>query len=299
LLKFQFVRLGVPLAVSLSRKEAEMPQVVYGSEVFKEKRDIFWKKMVVRIKFRDMIVAGIPAHEEPLEYYIATKFRSDEEKVQFRDRIKRGLLTEIEKEETKDISLNIFERDEKGNLVLHCKMVKACLRVGFGSLGYIGSISYSKDRNSAQTRDAVKFSLGGKQLLQHGIAVDPFLISLLVDGKPYSGAVEKMTTVKHIEYMGVSRSAIGVAEFLKGPELEFLVRYPRISEMEDVHMLNVLAFCQDEGLGASRSQGYGKFDVQSAIVLEESEAIQERVAIAVQELEKAKAKKGAKKEVED
>lgn len=272
--------------------------IVFGPEVFKEKNLIFWKKMVVKIKFRNILVSGIPAHEEPLEYYIATKFRSDEEKVQFRDRIKKGLLTETEKEETKDISLNIFERDADGRLVLHCKMIKACLRVGFAALGYIGSISYSRERNSSATQDAVKFSLGGKQLLQHGITADPFLMPLLVKGKPYSGSVDKMTSVKHIEHMGQTRSAIGVAEFLVQPELEFVIGYPRVSEMEDRHLLNVLAFCQDEGLGASRSQGYGKFDVLSAIILDEPEEIKDRIDVAMKELEKAKSKKAKKEEEE-
>ena len=57
------------------------------------------------------------------------------------------------------------------------------------------------------------------------------------------------------------RSILKRNDYIERPAIKFQVWVVKRAEMKRKELVEILTLAQDNGLGACRSQGYGKFDV--------------------------------------
>ncbi len=208
----------------------------------------------VRIRFRDRVLGGIPKQESPLDYYITQSQMSDAEAKDFRDRVKDGELSDEEKESVKETNWCCFEKDHDGNLCFWHGNVKSMLKEAFAALGLC----------EPSTRGKQKLYKYAKQHnLQVAVHVEPLRpVFVNGDGEPMTepdGAIDK---VKHVKGPhGEKISALGRHDYLERPEMIFSLRWLKDGPFDMKDMEKAAQLSQDVGLGASRSQGFGKFDV--------------------------------------
>jgi len=230
------------------RKTTMVPKSILTTQ-----RDALLEKRLVRIQFLDKCLAGIPKGGDALEYYISKKFLSDDEKKAFRERVKAGSLSPQEEEEVKQASERVFERDgggevDRGVPVLWHGQLKAMLRDVFTCMG----LTQRQFKQSKTNGHA-----GGKQILQHTVNVEPnhlrFLDGTTVVPKP-DGIVDRVVHTQN-------GSALSSHEFMFQREMEFTLSWPKNSCFTDDDIKNALSLCENDGLGACRSQGFGRFAV--------------------------------------
>jgi len=247
----------------------------------------------VKIKFVGRCLAGLPKGGNPLDWYMTNKHMSDAEKADFQKRIEEGKVPQEELEDIKATNCLIFEPDREGNLGLYCGNVKAMMREMFTSMGFT--------QIRAKTENADSKSAGGKQLMQHMVHVfNPdggSHIPFLVNGQKVKGAAGSVVRVKHVSDAAGKRSALGQHEYMEsGTEMELMVKWFAHGVHSMDHLKRVWALAQDDGLGACRSQSFGRFEVMGWDVLNEP-GVPDRVRKAREE---AATKKGAdKKKKED
>lgn len=213
----------------------------------------------VTIVFKDKLLAGLPARGDALDFWIAQKHMSEEDAKVFKTRIAAGLLTDDEREEITNTSRCIFERDAQGKLVVWHGNVKAMLREVFTTIGLT---------QKAPGREKSNPSAGGKQVVQHMVHVSPLHIPVCRNGEQLSQPDGLFPKVKHIEDKAGRRSALGEYEYVLHGEMTFTVRWPAGWKKErdgsiftEDEIKRVFACAQLDGLGASRSQGHGTFEV--------------------------------------
>jgi hypothetical protein len=236
--------------------------------VLSDVSDKILSKVRVRIRFEDKLMSGLAKGGKSLDFYIASKHMSDEAKADFLSRVKAGTITDKEQEEIKDCSSRIFERDRNGDLVIWHGNPKAMIRECAVTLG-ITQKAYRKRGGKKKGDEIVEDagSAGGKQVVQHGISVDPCHIKILVDGKPIQEVSGTMDKPIHIKDRGEPRSALGRWEYVENPELEFTLNWTRDGVITEDDVKKIMALAEKDGLGACRSQGFGTFVVTKWEVL--------------------------------
>ena len=230
-----------------------------------------YNKVDVHIRFRDKVLGGLPKGGNPLDFWMELKNMSDDEKVEFKTRLKAGTVSAEELEEIKDASCCVFERDTEKCLVMWHGNLKAALREAFVTLGktqmrgagevVVVEEPVKKDDEKIKTK--VPKCGGGRQTLQHGVHVEPLRIRLLRKGKPITEPDGVENRVKHVTGPTGPRSALGQYEMLLCPEMKFTVLWPAKGCFKREDIEEVLVFIAQNGAGASRSQGYGKFEILS------------------------------------
>lgn len=228
--------------------------------VLQKESDQFFTGVQVHLKFRDRVFAGIPKQGDPLDYFIESKHMSDAQKADFQERIKAGDLPEEEKEAVKETSWCVFEKNPDGNLCLWHNNIKAMLREIFVVQGLTARRPKAGKKAEGENQ-AENASAGGRQTFQHAVCVDPLWTPFTRDGKFFQKADGCVDRIKHIQDAAGKRSAIGRHDYLEKIEMDFILKWPRkgVFTVEDIRM--ALAAAQEDGLGACRSQGIGKFDV--------------------------------------
>ena len=220
----------------------------------------------LRLKLRDRILAGIPANDDILDWFMEKRHMSEEAKAEFKARVEGGLLTEDEQEEIKETSKCVFERDRDGDLCVWHGNFKAMLREIFVTLGITQKAPKRRGKGKDGEEDK-SGAAGGRQTMQHGIHVDPLRVKFMRDGKTIKVADGAIDKVKHITDASGKRSAIGRHEYVDQPEMVVEFKWPADGVIDEDDMKKALAVCQDDGVGACRSQGFGKFDVVEWTVL--------------------------------
>jgi hypothetical protein len=225
-----------------------------------------YDKVNITIQFRDKVLSGIPQNGDMLEYFLRTKFATDAEKEDFTARMKAGTLTQEEQDELKNTNCQQFERDADGNLCIWHGNLKAMLREVFTTLGFTQWPCIKTKKGGRE------FSAGGKQVMQHGVFVDPARILFhapmknvidpsIMQFNPYQKADGTLTKPVHIEDQAGKRTALKAQEYLEQPFLSFTCKWLAKRTFDVKDLRQAFLVCQDDGLGASRSQGYGTFDV--------------------------------------
>lgn len=215
----------------------------------------------VKIRFKDKILAGVPKNEDVLEFWMSKKMMSDSEKESFRARVKAGEVTEAEEAEIAETNQLVFERTPEGVPCVWHAQVKAMLRECFTCLGYTQK-RHTKVSDKGDLAEKPSVYVGGKNTLQHCVHVEPSWLAFERDCKPLAAPDGSVTRVKHIEGPMGPRSAIGRHEYFgPGTEMTFVLKWPAKGTFSLDEIKLALALAQDDGLGASRSQGFGKFEV--------------------------------------
>jgi hypothetical protein len=199
---------------------------------------------VVKLQLRERLYGGISRNEDLLSGQIRAK-------IGIEDAITEGIVAEaLEKMIDKEIekSWTGFYRDPERGVYFETRQIKACIKQGASMLGIL------------------KKKRGSKQIVCEGMEVkaldgDDSRVFL---GKPQSdGCVEKPI---HVMTAQGPRTALKRVDYVERPLVEFELWLLKTHPSETRHLteediIEILRFSQENGLGADRSQGCGKFDV--------------------------------------
>lgn len=196
----------------------------------------------VSIKLRDQLHGGQPKNPDLLKGWIAATTEHNDEKTTAQEKEAREVLLEP----TEEKSWNGFPADERGMFVW-TRQIKAMFK------------------ECASMRRIFIEKVGSKQILQHGFEIKgPDVDNRVYFGKKVAdGCFEGPI---HVQTAQGPRTAIKRVDYVEKVTLNFAVWVLKTNVAEkrhvgekEVRMMLVLA--QENGLGANRSQGHGKFDV--------------------------------------
>jgi len=148
--------------------------------------------------------------------------------------------------EGEEESSTTFKTDETG-LYIEGRQVKAMLKEAGGRLGLGKSVKGERP------------SL--KQDLHEALHVDEDAIHLMRDGQPLTVPDGCDARPIHVMTALGPRTSIKRTDYVEQPVITFTVRVLQNVGVKEEHLMQILAFGQDLGLGADRSQGHGKFTV--------------------------------------
>lgn len=201
----------------------------------------------VKLKFRDKLLGGLPKSPKVIKNWLEARTKRTGPEIE-------GLAQEIAGEISREEATAREERiwtgfksfeNEKG-LYLEERQIKALLREAGSVLGYTSIIGF---------RDTIN----------HGVFVDPDKIHL---GKVKPDGVEESIIGRALGPRG-PRSFLRKSDYVEKAEIEFKLLVTRslspsprreISITKE-RLKNMWELAQNIGLGASRSQGYGKFQL--------------------------------------
>lgn len=196
----------------------------------------------IKIRIRDKLCGGMPKNPELLKGWIAaTTEHNDEKTTALEKEAREALLAPTEEK-----SWNTFPADDKG-LFIWSRQLKALFKECASML-----------RVTVEKR-------GSKQILQHGFEVKgPDRADRVYLGKSKPDGFDEGPI--HVQTAQGPRTAIKRVDYVEGVVLSFEVWVLSTSGNETRHvgekeLRSMLTFGQENGLGADRSQGHGKFDV--------------------------------------
>lgn len=201
----------------------------------------------VTLQFRDMVMGGIPKAKELIATWLKarTKGAIDEKEA---EKMAKTIAEEVNaesKEEMENAAWTGFKSDDFG-IYLEERQIKAAVKECAKTLGMTRRPGF---------RDGVN----------HGLFTVPDIIYIMKpdekgDLQPVpdpEGAIENPI---HIMSPRGPRSALKKQDYVKNGILHFSIRVgsPMVTEKD---MLMLLVLAMNSGLGSSRSQGFGKFDL--------------------------------------
>ena len=196
----------------------------------------------VRLKVRDKLCGGMPKNPSLLAGWIAATTEHNDETTTAQEAEARAVLLAPSEEK----SWNGFPADENG-LFVWSRQIKALFK------------------ECASMLRITTAKIGSKQILQHGFEVK----GLVKTDRVYLGVDKPDGSDEgpiHVQTAQGPRTAIKRVDYVQGVELKFEVWVLHTSGAEkrnvgEHEIRAMLAFGQENGLGADRSQGHGKVDV--------------------------------------
>lgn len=195
----------------------------------------------VKVAVRDRVCGGMPKNKELIKTWVeATTGYADEKSEKLTQENAELVVNEVAEK-----SWNGFPEDERG-LFIPARNVKAMLKQSASLLG------------------VYKKKLGSKQVMAEGMEVKALdggdrihLGKKKPDGTD-EGAIHVMTAQG-------PRTALRRMDYVEKPVLEFEVWVLATASQEKRHvgedeLVEILTHAQENGMGASRSQGEGKWD---------------------------------------
>lgn len=196
----------------------------------------------VTIAVREHIYGGTPKNPDIIKAWIKarTGFDDDLTKAQTEEAL------ETQTDEEAESMWTGFPSDELG-LFVHTRQLKAMLR------------------ESAVLLRITKKKIGSRQIIQHGFEVR----GPEHDSRIYLGVTEPTGSHEgpiHVMTPKGPRTALKRQDYVEKPQLSFAVWILKTAPQETRHLgekdlVQMLTHCQENGFGACRSQGHGKFDV--------------------------------------
>lgn len=220
--------------------------------LLKEAGSIHWRSLKVIIRFRDKLLAGKPKSLKVAEAMV--KARGLEDRLQVKEITDPNEVAEEVKIASEAGLCEFHRREGKPGIWYPCNNIKAGLKENWSVMG----LSYEKR--------------GSKGALAEGVFVYSDVKSAKGDmneldwiflGKEPDGIEEG---VVHTNGPTGPRSSLKRNEYVVGREVTFYVNIATavLSKLDgDQGLAKTLVHFQHHGLGASRSQGYGKFDIVS------------------------------------
>jgi CRISPR/Cas system CSM-associated protein Csm4 (group 5 of RAMP superfamily) len=197
----------------------------------------------VQIQFRGRLYGGVPKNKELIADWIKAKTGYDDE-------IAEG-LTEAAKaqmiDEESEKSWNGFFRDEQKGVYIECRQLKAALKQCASVLGLL------------------KKKIGSKQILAEGGEIKSLDGGdrLYLNKQEVDGFEERPI---HVMTAQGPRTALKRVDYCEEVKLDFEVWVLQTEVQEKRHvgedeLVQILTLMQENGVGADRSQGGGKFSV--------------------------------------
>ncbi len=238
-----------------------------------------WRKFAVEVQIREKMHGGKPVQLDAAKAML--KARGLDDIVEAREAIVPGEERAIT---VVDEGLCAFHRRlpavegglAKDGLWWPSNNFKACIKENWSALGYnMDARPKSKRGKSAETEEkegkegeaAGKALRGSRGALHEGLFVvssdggdlDWIFLGLKADGIDQN--------VSHTTGPKGPQSSIKRNEFLWRPKfaVEIWIANAIAQKIPDETLVDVLLHAQEHGIGANRSQGYGKFDVLSCV----------------------------------
>jgi len=188
----------------------------------------------VRIKLRDKLLGSMPKDPGDIERFAAAVSETDKDKEELTEK----LMDEVPTDELADVGATTFKRDDTG-LYIEARQVKAAFK------------------EAATLFEYTKANCPGRQYFQHAFFVEPDVIYI---GKTDPDGTERMFGT--VMTARGPRSIVRNVDYAIGVEFDIVVKgLNGKNVITDEQIRRMLAMMQDNGIGACRSQGYGKFDV--------------------------------------
>ena len=226
--------------------------------VFQQLRESLNEKWTVTLRVNKRLVGGIPA----VNFDQQTGEVDSEKSIDLLTVwLRKALADKMSEEEIAALAAQTFEQafkegeaeksttfktDEVG-LYIEGRCVKAMLKEAGGRLGMGKAVKGERP------------SL--RQDLHEALHVDEDAIHLMRDGQPITEP--DGCEAKPIQVMTAQgpRSSIKRTAYVDNPTITFTMRILKNVGVKEEHLMAMLAFGQDLGLGADRSQSNGKFTV--------------------------------------
>jgi len=194
-----------------------------------------YEKYGVELKFRDKLLGGVPKNPDVIKGWLNAKVAkgeliSSESEI---DDLAAATAEEMKATTQENKSWTGFKSDDNG-LYIEGRQIKAMLK------------------ECATTLKFMVKHRGLKQVLQHGTAIKPQKIYL---GKKEPDGYEE--GICHT-WRG---SALKRHDFVQGGTIEFEIWVVNTGILTGKRIKTLFELGQENGLGASRSQDYGKFHV--------------------------------------
>jgi len=206
-----------------------------------------WKAV---LQFRDTVEGGVPKDPEMIRTWILAKVSKGELKMEpqeveelIRTTAQEVIVQEEEAEEETSkeqvtrrklkASWCGFKSDENG-LYIEARQVHAMLK------------------ECANTLKLTRQIPGLRQVLQHGTHIKP--VKIYLSKKEPDGIREAIAQTRF-------GSAFKRNDYVKNAEITVEIYYADVGFLSDDNYKKVMVVAQENGLGANRSQGVGKFDI--------------------------------------
>jgi len=221
------------------------------AEQFQAIREKLNDKFTVTIRTTHRLIGGIPAvnlsddkgrdiMEAWLRKSLAGKL-SEEEIAELAEKSFAEAYAETAEEAS-----TTFKRDENG-IYIECRQIKAMLKEAASRLGYGKAVK--------GTRPSLR------QDIHEALHVDGDACYIMRDGQHVTEPDGYEARPIHVMTAMGPRTGIKKTAHVNNAELTFTVRILNMVALKEEHLINMLAFGQDLGIGADRSQGNGKFEV--------------------------------------
>ena len=201
----------------------------------------------VTIQLRERIYGGTPKRGDMIKIWVETRTGYSDEKTVEQTKEAMDLLVD----ETAEKSWTGFQGDENG-LFISANNLKAMIKQGASMLGI------------------TKKKMGSKQILAEGTEVKSVSgvngrrsTRIYLDKGTPDGFEERPI---HVMTAQGPRTALKRIDYIENARLTFEIWILRTAAQEKRHigedeLVQILTFSQENGVGADRSQGAGKFDV--------------------------------------
>jgi hypothetical protein len=197
-----------------------------------------FRKFSVHIQFRDLILGGRPVTQDLLDAWL----RERDVKINSGQDLRcvtRGDLKALKSLDMKASAWNTFESNNEG-LFIEERNVKGMLRDA-GLMSKVGK------------------HIGFPDIVRNGIFTKPEKIHLKKNGstlKKPDGYIDRVALPK---IRCRTRGVLKRQDFVKQPSIDFEL-WVAAAMLSDEEVQSLFLVGQEVGLGASRTQGYGKFD---------------------------------------
>lgn len=201
----------------------------------------------IEVQVRTRLCGGMPRNKELIRAWVESTRPKNEEPDPAATEALVQADAELVVNEVAEKSWTGFPEDAERGLFLPCRQVKALIK------------------QSASLLAITKQKRGSKQILAEGCEVKALDGSdrIYFDRKTPDGTEEKAI---HVMTAQGPRSALARFDYVTRPKLAFEIWVLKTHAAETRHigedeLVRILTHAQENGLGASRSQGEGKFDV--------------------------------------
>lgn len=231
-------------AASRHAKETELPHRAESTGVnvpLGDEKKIYGAKYRVRIRFRERVCGGTPKDPEIQKAWLETRGFTTAETEEYVRNLREEKGDEYVNEEVKK-AWSGFRGDSEG-LYLEARQLEAMMREGATELGI------------------PRATRGFRQRLQHGCFVKPHRLRMLKENEIVKEPDGDRMTVVHVMTPKGKVAAFSRFDYVEEAELAFEVLIVQSEMFTAEKLADILTLAQEQGLGAGRSQGEGKFDV--------------------------------------
>ena len=230
-----------------------------------------FSKYKVRLHFNDKLCGGVPKSDKAIEGWIRTNVEDKSKLEQMisdtKDSIDKSNLTESDLDDLAKGAWNGFKSDDNG-IYIEGRQVKAMFKESANVIKNVLNVSAFKARVAERVfvmEDKIRLLKpyvrgNGPMDYISGIAPDDMYDYIKEPSGSYEGMVHAMTAMGKI-------SALKRVDYVERPIIEFtlsvlkekLVTKDKKRLGIPTYLMHLITHAQQNGLGAERSQGSGKF----------------------------------------